>query len=205
MLTKNVWQIKGLYNGALGTVKAILYAEGAKPPELPRCVLVEFDDYVGPSIIPGEKIVPIIPAAVPFDSRSGKQGSRQQLPLVLGWATTIHKSQGLTLDRALVDVGVSEINPGATYVACSRVRTPQGLAFFKSFPFERMRRLNDSGRLRVVSDEIQRLATLAHAQLWFGISRKFKLANHTDISAIVCSAFQGRYGRFIITLPIENT
>ena len=161
MLTRNVWQTKGLYNGALGTVKAILYVNGLQHQGLPMCVLVEFDDYIGPSIVPGEKIAPIVPETVSFDPRSQMTGSIRQLPLVLGWAITIHKSQGLTLNRAIVDVGDSERNTGTTYVGCSRVRSATNLAFEKSFPFERIRRLNDSPRLRIVSDEIQRLTALA--------------------------------------------
>jgi|SRR5947207_342938 len=161
MLTRNVWQTKGLYNGALGTVRAILYVDRWQPPALPRSVLVEFDDYIGPSIVPGEKIVPITPETVSFDPRSQRTGSIRQIPLVLGWAITIHKSQGLTLNRAIVDVGDSERNTGTTYVGCSRVRSANNLAFQRSFPYERMRRLNESPRLRIVAEEIQRLTTLA--------------------------------------------
>src|SRR5579859_8202597 len=98
MLTKNIWQAKGLYNGALGTVRGILYGDGIAPPNLPRCVLVEFDEYQGPRIDPVHNVVPIVTEIVQFDARTGKpEASREQLPLVLGWAITIHKSQGLTL------------------------------------------------------------------------------------------------------------
>ena len=93
MLTKNIWQTKGLYNGALGTIRGIVYADGALPPSLPRFVLVEFDDYRGPRIDPAHNIVPIVPQTIQFDARTGKpEASREQLPLVLGWAMTIHKS-----------------------------------------------------------------------------------------------------------------
>ena len=56
MLTKNIWQTKGLYNGALGTVRGIVYADGALPPSLPRFVLVEFNDYRGPRIDPARNM-----------------------------------------------------------------------------------------------------------------------------------------------------
>ena len=131
MLIRNVWQTKGLYNGALGTVRRLIYAEGQKPPTLPLCILIESDDYSGPSVVPGRNLVPIVSETIQFDSKSGVSGSRQQFPLTLGWAMTIHKSQGLTLDRVILDIGKGETHLGITYVGCSRVKSFKGLAFKK--------------------------------------------------------------------------
>ena len=46
----------------------------------------------------------------------------QQLPLRLAWALTIHKSQGLTLPKAWIDIGKSGRTAGVSYVALSRVK-----------------------------------------------------------------------------------
>ncbi len=53
-------------------------------------------------------------------------GTFSQFPLRLAWAITIHKSQGLTFDRAIVDAGAS-FAPGQVYVALSRLTSLEGL------------------------------------------------------------------------------
>lgn len=52
--------------------------------------------------------------------------SVSQYPLRLAWAVTVHKSQGLSLDAAIIDLGQA-FTPGMGYVALSRVRSLEGL------------------------------------------------------------------------------
>ncbi|MDR1666410.1 MAG: helix-turn-helix domain-containing protein [Bacteroidales bacterium] len=54
-------------------------------------------------------------------------GTYMQYPLRLAWAITIHKSQGLTFDRAIIDIGAS-FAAGQTYVALSRCTALEGIA-----------------------------------------------------------------------------
>ena len=109
MLTSNLWVDVGLVNGAMGTIQAICYRSGG-PPHLPIAVMVHFGPtHSGPTLT--NDTVPITPIRRAWSS-SGIQCSRLQLPLKLAWAVTIHKSQGLILDKVVIDIGDKEFSAG---------------------------------------------------------------------------------------------
>ena len=163
MLTSNLWTEKGLVNGAMGTIVAILYKTGCKPPSLPEAVVIQMDKYDGPTW-GGERCVPISPIERTWPSSYLKSNAttckRRQLPLHLVWAITVHKSQRPTLDKAVIDIGQRDFAPGITYVALSRVRNLDD-CLIQSFDFQRIAHLNKSKSYKLRSREDRRLAKLA--------------------------------------------
>ena len=128
MLTSNLWIETGLVNGALGYVQNIVYRPRSAPPLPPSYVLVDFDTYSG----------------IPFDDHHLQRvsfptidrGNTQQIPLRLAWDLTIHKSQGLTLQRATIDIGPTE-RAGLTFVAISHIKSLQGIRIIPPFTYDK--------------------------------------------------------------------
>ena len=135
-------------------LEAICYLRD-KPPALPVAVMVRFDHYAGPTVHDGT--VPITPVCRNWSS--GGQCSRLQLPLKLAWAVTIHKSQGLTLDKVVIDIGKKEFSCGLSFVACSRVRKLSDILFVPPFPLQRLTSIARSRRLHERKED-QRLLSL---------------------------------------------
>lgn len=102
MLTFNVNLELGLCNGSRGVIKE-LTEQGAT---------VLFLD--------GTQIF-IEPIKIQIEERKNI-AVRTQLPLILAYALTIHKSQGSTIDCAIIDIGPNIFAPGQAYVALSRAR-----------------------------------------------------------------------------------
>jgi ATP-dependent DNA helicase PIF1 len=98
-----------------------------------------------------------------------------QVPLILAWALTIHKSQGATLDTAEIDVGSGIFECGQTYVALSRVKSLDGV-YLTSFDAKRIR-IN-----KKVKDYYEALTTYQEANI-----------NNTEV-----------YVALVIAEPIQN-
>lgn len=161
MLTMNLWTDVGLCNGATGTVVDFICANNQQPPDLPVSIIVKFDDYSGPSINDSmPAYVPICPITVTSEALDGMH-ERQQLPLKLVWAITIHKSQGLTLPKAWIDIGHTEKTAGISYVAISRVRT-LSTCIIEPMTFERLTSLKRSINLKFRLEEERRLNNLSN-------------------------------------------
>jgi ATP-dependent DNA helicase PIF1 len=122
MLACNLWTFKGLVNGGQGVVKKIWFDHGSNAhSHLPTVVFVQFDGYTGPETPGWQDIVPswfpIVPAVARWETKAGKVLTHTQLPLMMAWGITIHKSQGLTLENVVVELGDKDFSStGLTFL-----------------------------------------------------------------------------------------
>jgi len=93
-----------------------------------RCVVVGFDKSEGWPVVKthANEIIVASPEEWTYEENGIVRASITQVPLRLAWAITVHKSQGMTLDAAEIDLG-DAFEPGMGYVALSRVRALSGL------------------------------------------------------------------------------
>ena len=74
------------------------------------------------------------PCSTKNSTENSTKNSRSQIPLILAWSLTIHRSQACTLDYAICDLGHNIFTAGQAYVALSRVRSLDGLYLTKFYP-----------------------------------------------------------------------
>ena len=133
MLRRNLDTKSGLVNGAMGTVLSITSQH----------VTVQFDHITQPCNIEMVKSK--------FMVMKNYYVYRKQFPLILAYAITIHKCQGLSLDCAIIDLSENVFSDGMAYVALSRVRSLSGLhlvAFHPKSIMVSINSLQETNRLR---------------------------------------------------------
>lgn len=90
-------------------------------------------------------------------------GTFSQFPLRLAWAITIHKSQGLTFEKAIIDAG-DAFAPGQVYVALSRCTSLEGMilqSHIQNSSLHSDQRISDFARLQKTSEEQLHLLQIA--------------------------------------------
>jgi hypothetical protein len=110
-------------------VRFIIYAPGEQPPSLPAAIIATFEEYRGPPYLPNlPKSVPIVPIRREWYSNK-VHCTRTMLPMILGYALSIHKLQGATCDYVILNPGKKEFASGLLLVGATRTKTFETLAF----------------------------------------------------------------------------
>lgn len=124
MFIKNDPNGKSYYNGKIGIVKGVQWSDDGEEllinvycKEDGRTILVPQVRWDNTRYVIDENTKEI---------REEVEGTFTQYPLRLAWAITVHKSQGLTFDHAVLDINYS-FTHGQVYVALSRCRTLEGM------------------------------------------------------------------------------
>jgi ATP-dependent DNA helicase PIF1 len=120
-----------------------------------------------------QRWVPIIPVTSQWQSCAENQLSRTQLPLVTAWAITIHKSQGLTLERVVVELGPKDFAQGLSFVAISRVKTLSGLAIKTAFGLSRLQHPNETPTMQMLRLDNARRETLTFEVESYGVDLSY--------------------------------
>jgi len=114
---------KDVPNGTIGTIVRFqsvpAHGSSGKSTKVP---VVCFNAVRGPV----EMVVTATDMKLQAVARDGAYASRYQIPLVLAWAVTVHRCQGLSMEAAVMDLAPCFVS-GMVYVALSRVRSMEGV------------------------------------------------------------------------------
>jgi len=129
MLRRNKNVRHGLVNGAMGTVMGFEWAFGhqqIKDVSFPTAVIVKFDHRDEPVKIEAESAT--------FLGKRQKQVTRRQIPLLVAFAVNIHKMQGDTVEKMVLDLSKNLFAKAMAYVGISRVKSMDGLGIIAIDP-----------------------------------------------------------------------
>ena len=161
MITQNLWTEQGIVNGASGRVVDFIQEDGEC-----TAVIVDVPKYRGPCFCgtsaPERRTwIPITRKAATWTA--GKRAAtckREQFPITLAFAISIHKSQGSSFFEPVVfDIGPSDRSCGATYVAMSRC-TASDQIFHGGYARDRLTKNFESPAFKCRLKEEQRLLRL---------------------------------------------
>ena len=153
MLTRNIAYKYGLANGTRGKLVGVVYPAGAPVASFPEALVVDVPEYCGPAFYPSEpKWVIILPK---LSIKEGTRQTREQFPVVAGYALTVNKAQGLTLKEGVVINLTSgkrfkaASKHGLPFVAFTRSESFAMTAFKNLPPWDDFQKGQDSDMLRM--------------------------------------------------------
>ena len=121
MFIRNDYENGAYVNGTIGKITSI-------DSEEIKVQVEEGGETKTINVLPVEwEIIKYTQGADPKEIIAEIIGTFTQYPLKLAWAVTIHKSQGKTFDKVIIDMGRGAFEHGQTYVALSRCRTLEGI------------------------------------------------------------------------------
>jgi ATP-dependent DNA helicase PIF1 len=150
MVLENIWTERGIVNGTQCRLYDVVWPDGSNPtkdePDQPLCLLIAVPkrNYTGPSIeqftwrTTDYAVIPLYRSQRDF-YLSGQTRHRSQFPVCLAYALTIHKAQGMTMDKVALDLSIGKKDSILFYVACSRVKRIGDILFEQPFDHDRIR------------------------------------------------------------------
>jgi hypothetical protein len=144
MITTNIDLAGGIVNGSIGTIRAIDFTERPNGDRvLNHCIVHIPSAHADAMHGLSHHEYPVLPetVSVRYQGSKSKQSvsfKRTQLPLIPAFAMTAHKSQGQTMDKAIIDLTTCR-RTETPYVMVSRVRRLQDLLILRPFPIGKIK------------------------------------------------------------------